>query len=240
MIDKIGLYLSDEKIKRDGWRILTLQPQVQNPSGHMLADTSGWTIVKGLYLAKGTENYIIIGNFKTREKSNYRETFVKDYYIPFKLNAYYYIDDVNVIPWTKNNTSVCTYEDFMQYDSMKPSYVVKINDTIILKNLLFDTDSYMQQPEVFKELFPLVIYMKSKPGVQIDLYGHTDDMGSEKYNVKLSLKRSQFVADFLINHGIEPRRVHYFGLGEEQPLADNSNDDGKKLNRRVEFRLYYP
>ncbi len=239
MVDKIGIYLSREKLSRTGWRILSFVPQVQNKSGNMLSDSINWTLIKGLYLSQGGEQYITIGNFKTAEKSNYRETFVKDFYIPFKYNAYYYIDDIGVEPFHVNH-SVCKFEDYIQYDSMKPSYVIRLKDTIILKNLLFEFDSYTQTPEVYKELYPLVVYMKSHPSVHIDLYGHTDNMGSDNYNIELSLRRALFVANFLTDKGIDSSRVHPYGFGESHPIANNKKENGRAINRRVEFRLYYP
>ena len=65
--------------------------------------------------------------------------------------------------------------------------------------------------------------------------GHTDSVGSDAYNDKLSLRRAESVAAYLVSQGVDADKVKTAGLGESQPLADNATDDGRAQNRRVEI-----
>ncbi len=71
----------------------------------------------------------------------------------------------------------------------------------------------------------------------IVIEGHTDDVGSEEYNLKLSEKRALAVRDYLINKGTKPERLRYVGMGESLPFYPNTNDENRRRNRRVEFLL---
>lgn len=239
-VDKAGMHLSGEKFRRKGWHTLSNKAHIENPSGRMLEDTTEWMLVKGLYKAKGGESYVTFGNFSARDSSNYTETFVNEYFKQFEHNAYYYIDDIGVIPFDENNETVCTFGDYFTATDIKPSYVITVRDTIILENLLFETDRADQPEKVYRELFPLVLYMRLHPEIHVNLYGHTDNTGGYQYNIKLSYKRAENVEDFLLEHQIENRRVHVYGFGDKVPIATNKTEKGKQENRRVEFMLYYP
>jgi OmpA-OmpF porin, OOP family len=67
--------------------------------------------------------------------------------------------------------------------------------------------------------------------------GHTDSVGNANANLRLSQARSESVRDYLVRNGIAPERVQAIGYGEERPVADNSTDEGRALNRRVEFNV---
>ena len=73
--------------------------------------------------------------------------------------------------------------------------------------------------------------------LQMEIYGHTDNVGTETYNQKLSEKRVQAVADYLVQKGIDLARVPAMGFGESQPIADNDTPEGRQLNRRVEIKF---
>jgi outer membrane protein OmpA-like peptidoglycan-associated protein len=71
----------------------------------------------------------------------------------------------------------------------------------------------------------------------IELSGHTDNKGKDKYNMNLSLNRAKAVYTYLIEHGIKENRLRYKGFGATQPIADNKTDEGRAKNRRVEFKI---
>ncbi len=79
--------------------------------------------------------------------------------------------------------------------------------------------------------------LKDKPEIRIRIEGHTDSKGSDRYNKKLSTKRAKSVRMFMIKAGVDPSRMVSIGYGEERPIADNDTDDGRELNRRVEFYI---
>jgi OOP family OmpA-OmpF porin len=80
--------------------------------------------------------------------------------------------------------------------------------------------------------------IKENPTItKIRVEGHTDSDGSDKYNKKLSQKRAKAVKEFLVKAGIDASILEAKGFGEERPIADNSTDEGKEKNRRVEFNI---
>ncbi|GJM29358.1 MAG: hypothetical protein DHS20C17_19930 [Cyclobacteriaceae bacterium] len=106
----------------------------------------------------------------------------------------------------------------------------------ILRNIYFDFDKFTLKQESFAELNKLERMLRENPNMRIELAGHTDFIGSDQYNVQLSVKRASAVVDFLINKGISPTRLETKGYGKSRPIASNDDEvDGRELNRRVEF-----
>jgi outer membrane protein OmpA-like peptidoglycan-associated protein len=84
--------------------------------------------------------------------------------------------------------------------------------------------------------------LESTKGVQLDVViavGHTDSVGSEDYNNRLSLARAESVKDYLVSQGVDIKRVRAVGRGESQPIADNSTKAGRALNRRVDVEVVH-
>lgn len=77
----------------------------------------------------------------------------------------------------------------------------------------------------------------SRPTMKLRIEGHTDDQGSDAYNMKLSQQRAQAVVDWLVGKGVEVSRLEAKGYGESRPVADNGRPDGRALNRRVEITV---
>ena len=71
----------------------------------------------------------------------------------------------------------------------------------------------------------------------VDVYGHTDSVGSDAYNQDLSERRARSVADYLATHGVREARLGIRGFGETQPVASNETDAGRAANRRVEIKI---
>lgn len=92
-----------------------------------------------------------------------------------------------------------------------------------------------------KESFPILLnamqILVENPEMKIEIRGHTDNIGSENYNKKLSEKRAKTVRDYLVINGIKPERLDVKGFGESEPIADNRTVEGRTLNRRVEFKV---
>ncbi|CAH8188573.1 OmpA domain protein [Vibrio aestuarianus] len=81
--------------------------------------------------------------------------------------------------------------------------------------------------------------IQNHPDRAILVEGHTDDVGDEAYNLRLSVQRAKAVADFFIQNGVEQNRIKVIGLGETQPIATNHYEDGRQKNRRVEITFPY-
>ena len=101
----------------------------------------------------------------------------------------------------------------------------------------FDFDKSVLKPEGRAKLDDLVSKIKDINLEVIIAVGHTDSVGSDAYNQKLSVRRSEAVKAYLVSKGIEKNRVYTEGKGEKQPVADNKTAEGRAKNRRVEIEV---
>lgn len=108
---------------------------------------------------------------------------------------------------------------------------------ITLDNVYFDFGKATIKPESFQTLNDLVDYMKRKKNIKIEIAGHTDNVGSDDANLKLSQSRSESVRNYLISKGIEANRIVAKGYGETMPIESNDTDEGRAKNRRTEVRI---
>ncbi len=106
---------------------------------------------------------------------------------------------------------------------------------IILKNIFFETGSAELLSKSDSEISRLSKLLTDNPEMRIKILGHTDDVGKEIDNQKLSEARAKAVHDRLLNKGIAKDRLRYEGKGESEPVADNGTEEGRKSNRRTEF-----
>lgn len=115
--------------------------------------------------------------------------------------------------------------------SIKEGAIVRLN------NIFFDTGKAELRPESAPELDRMITTMNENPKIVIELSGHTDNVGGNELNQKLSQDRADSVREYFIGKGIEPDRVASKGYGETKPVATNDNDEGRQRNRRVEFMI---
>ncbi len=106
-----------------------------------------------------------------------------------------------------------------------------------LNNVHFNTGSAELKTSSEQELKELVEYLNRKKEVQVEIGGHTDNVGEEEANKKLSQKRAEAVKQYLIKNGVSASRLKAVGYGETRPVADNSSDKGRALNRRTEVKI---
>ncbi|MBS1555851.1 MAG: OmpA family protein [Bacteroidetes bacterium] len=108
----------------------------------------------------------------------------------------------------------------------------------ILRNIYFDFDRATFKTEAYSELNKLEAMMKQNQNLMVEIAGHTDSYGTKEFNKGLSQRRAMAVKSFLTSKGIDPRRVKTVGYGEDKPLASNDDEEeGRQLNRRVEFKV---
>ena len=118
--------------------------------------------------------------------------------------------------------------------------VTRNGNNIILNmpsNITFDTDQAALKPEFINTLNSVSLVLKKFNQTVVDVSGHTDSTGSDSYNLDLSQRRAQSVANYLVSSGNDPRRFYVQGFGESRPVADNGSEGGRALNRRVEIQL---
>ena len=108
---------------------------------------------------------------------------------------------------------------------------------VVLNNVFFETGSATLKNASITELTRLHQLLKDNPGLKIRINGHTDNIGNEEDNLKLSEARAKAVYDFLVEKGIPENRLQYKGFGESAPVDTNETEEGRKKNRRTEFEL---
>ena len=108
----------------------------------------------------------------------------------------------------------------------------------VLDNVLFDFDKAVIKSETLAQLDAVYEILMKNPAMSVELQGHTDNIGSKKYNMDLSLRRANAVANYLADKGIARNRMATTGFGFDKPVALNSTDFGRSLNRRVEIHPY--
>ncbi len=114
---------------------------------------------------------------------------------------------------------------------------IEIGQVVRLNNVFFDFDKWDLREESFVELDRVVKLLNENPAIEIEMSAHTDSKGSDEYNFKLSDNRAKSVRDYIVSKGIEENRISSQGYGETKPVATNDTDDGRQLNRRVEFTI---
>jgi len=117
------------------------------------------------------------------------------------------------------------------------SIIVKEDKIELKQKVFFKTNKATIMSISFAMLEEVALALKDHGELKVRIEGHTDSKGSDKYNRKLSDKRAKSVRDFLIKQGIAPDRMIAIGYGEEKPIADNSTEEGRDMNRRVEFNI---
>ena len=108
---------------------------------------------------------------------------------------------------------------------------------VVLRNIFFDFGKATLRSESIAELNQLKLVLTDNPSIKIEISGHTDNVSSDEYNLKLSESRAKAVVEHLAGLGIPNERLTYKGYGKNQPLAENSSEEGRQINRRVEFKI---
>jgi OmpA-OmpF porin, OOP family len=105
---------------------------------------------------------------------------------------------------------------------------------LTLGDVLFEFNRADLKPGGMRNLYQLVDFLKRNPTRNVSIEGHTDNIGSEGYNLELSQRRAEAVRDFLLDNGISPERITARGYGKAYPVASNNTEAGRQQNRRVE------
>lgn len=114
------------------------------------------------------------------------------------------------------------------------------NVTITLNNIFFDFDQVTLKPESFPELNRIVELMNTRQTMQVEIIGHADATGTEQYNLGLSKRRAQAVQKYLVGKSVSESRIAIAFFGEGKPVETNATKEGRRRNRRVEFRIIKP
>jgi len=114
--------------------------------------------------------------------------------------------------------------------------LVKKGMVITLRGIYFDFNKSTLKPESYPVLDEAARILKDNPSIRVEIQGHTDSIGSDEYNLKLSEARAATVVNYFVTqHHIDSNRLVARGYGESKPIESNMNESGRELNRRVEF-----
>jgi outer membrane protein OmpA-like peptidoglycan-associated protein len=127
-----------------------------------------------------------------------------------------------------------------ELDAIPGADVQRRNDSLLVNfqsTLLFDSDSSSLRPGSYDRLRSLARTVNNYPKSDLIIKGHTDSVGAEQYNQKLSESRADSVRVFLISEGVSPSRLTAIGFGEGMPVSTNASPEGRQQNRRVEVEI---
>lgn len=153
-----------------------------------------------------------------------------------------------------NTYPIYTYVKSMNYDGANvkaylPQHVYDLDDMDLISEadlnravfrtgaIYFETDKARLKNEAHSILDKIRNLMEKYPSLQLEVGAHTDSIGDSKYNIKLSNLRAASVIEYLIQQDIKPARLIGVGYGSEMPIGDNRTEEGRRLNRRVEFTV---
>lgn len=144
----------------------------------------------------------------------------------------------------KGYYSVTKYLDLTnleEYDEIDEQnlYLAPVMESQVvrLNNIFFKDGSDEFLPESICELDRFVAFLKLNKKIRVEIAAHTDNVGDESKNIELSQKRAQKVVDYCISKGIKSKRLVAKGYGPTQPIAFNKDEEGRAMNRRIEFRI---
>jgi OmpA-OmpF porin, OOP family len=146
-----------------------------------------------------------------------------------RVEAHGYLGYFNKINLTK--------EQQRQFEIDVKLRPVHIGASVNLESVLFKQSTTEMLPESNDELDMVVDFLKFNPTVEIELAGHTDNGGDPEKNLKLSRERVAIVKSYITKSGIAARRIQGVGYGGANPIASNRTEEGRRLNRRVEFKI---
>ncbi len=157
-----------------------------------------------------------------------------------------------VLPSGKNYSFMATADQFLSvsenlnldstvsYSEIKRDLYlapIEVGQTIRLNNIFFDFGNATLRAESYPELDRVVKVLNDNPKIEIEMSGHTDNIGGADANLKLSEERANAVKKYLVAKNISESRIIAKGYGETKPVAENKTDEGRQQNRRVEFTI---
>jgi OOP family OmpA-OmpF porin len=212
-------------------------------------DNKQFTTLCDFFIANGGERFITVGRFSSPDKVELvRRENIPQSQFGLEISAYYLIDNIEL--FEIHDTAEC----YCKVNNVKATAnkIKPVNDdllietdlnklgqgrTVILNNVNFEFNSFKLLQSADTILKTLLNYLNDNPEIRIRIAGHTDDIGTEEYNLDLSINRANSVYKWLLDKGIASDRLEYTGFGKSQPLYKETDEKYRALNRRVEVKI---
>jgi len=228
-IKQLGVYFSKEPFKvgmtfhEDGL--------IDSTNKKGIGDLS-WILIQGDYTAQGGEQYIIIGNFRTKVKDDMVR---KKKMELFKFQeAYYYLDDISL---RKKIIPLDSAELAKEKEMYKlPVFPETLTDgqIIVMENVRFEKGTSIPTKQSYKIIDEYLDLLDQNPFMQVEIIGYTDNSENESASKKLSASRAKFIYQYFKDQeALNP--MTYKGMGSEKPIASNDTEEGKDKNNRIEI-----
>ncbi|MEI8204500.1 MAG: OmpA family protein [Bacteroidota bacterium] len=153
----------------------------------------------------------------------------RNYALNVSLDGYLFYSENFMLSGVHSNL-----KPYLKDIPLKP---IQTGETVVLKNIFFDTDKFDLKSESKVEMDKLLQLLQKNSKIKIEISGHTDNIGNEQHNVALSKSRAKSVYDYLVNAGIKADRLTYTGYGFSKPIDTNDTEAGRANNRRTEFKI---
>lgn len=161
------------------------------------------------------------------------------------VSTYWYVNKIKDFPApTFESSAQESFEDPRPAAEPEPSEVPKAAAKLEIKKPGaftlkhgFDRSEFVEEVALSAFMEQLTKYMEQNDRAQIQISSHTDDLGSSAYNQSLAKKRATVVTAMLTEHGIPDARIQIRALGEQEPITDNSTEEGRAMNRRTTIEI---
>ena len=224
-IDELGVVLTDSVLA-----VTEDYSSIDLPSLKLLSNDQGpiksqyeWLELSALYIAKGTEDKIMIGNFKDCNVSNFKK---RKESTEKKQCTYIYIDMVSVEEYKEISLK--------NYNSGSD---LKKGDRYVLKDVEFETALDKLKGESFSSLDDLAKRLIETPTLRLEVSGHTDNTGDEATNRIFAKSRAEAVTNYLIAKGVKSNQLIAEGKGSAVNIAINNSEKNREKNRRIEIQV---
>ncbi len=171
-----------------------------------------------------------VSRLQTDEAGNYLVTLPVGKNYAFNVNRKGYL-------FFSDNFSLSADAADSEYIKNIPLQPITAGAVIVLKNIFFDTKEWQLKPASISELDKLAMLLFENPNLKIEIDGHTDNVGQPKENLQLSINRATAVVEYLVKKGVNAQRLAAKGFGATKPIADNSTENGRAMNRRTELSV---
>lgn len=226
-VKQLGVYFSEDIFKVG--MVFDSDEIVDSTYKKGISGSMNWIPIKGDYVARGGEKYIIVGNFRTRMKDDFVK---KNKWDLFEFReAYYFVDDVTLRKIASPNDSLNKLK--FHVDPILPDNV-EPNTAYIIKQLKFEPGTAQFKHDSYRVLDELVSNLNDYPLGDFEINAYSDNQGNEAVSRKLTKDRAKAVYDYLREQGIVNPMV-YHGYGPVSPIAPNDTPENREKNQRVEI-----